>query len=231
MMVPLLYAERFENTIKKTYPLDPGGTFHLDTLSGKIDVATHGADKVEIKIYIMSDIEAELKKVPINLRVTQDAVKVSTGKQLLGAKVNVEYTITLPHHLKETVLISRLGDLKARGKYRNLSLKTTTGEIDFKGSFEKGYLESANGEIDAYVRGALDGNLTIKNINGDINVELRSSSDFTITGKSSTGSIRSEFKSITRISANGATITGSSNLGTHQLKLESINGDIKILKQ
>lgn len=230
-MAPVLYGSQYEDNIKRSYPLDPSGSFVLDTPRGNIKLSTHRKKQVDIYVAISSDMGGEAGKVKISFGSKGGIVKVSAGKQLLNANVNLEYTVKVPENLKDTQLITRLGEIKARGKFAGLTLKTTTGEIDFRGNAGKALLQSANGDIEFDIRGAMKGDWTAKNINGGIKAEIRSASHFSISGYSATGSIRSEFKSVTKIGPNGSQITGKINDGTHLLRLETINGDIKILRQ
>ena len=230
IVTPVLYGSQYEDNIKKSFPLDANGTLLLDTVRGNINLSTHSKNQVDVYVSTASDIKGEIQKAEILFRSTGSVVKVTADEQLLKANVSVEYFVEVPENLNEIQLITRLGEITSHGNYGKLRLHTNTGKIDFKGNATQGFMQSANGNISASIRGELKGNLTIKNVNGDIRVKIRSASDFTINGKSTTGTIRSDFKSVTKSDPKGSHITGKINNATHLLKLETINGDIKILR-
>lgn len=229
--VPAILGSQYEDNIKKSFPIDTTGQFFLDTPRGNIKLSTHSKNQVDIYVTISSEVSGETSKADIQFNSSGSSVKVTAGKQLLDASVNIEYTVEVPENLKEAELITRLGEIKSRGKFGQLILKTTTGEIDFKGNAAKALLQSANGDIEIDFRGAMKGDWTVKNVNGSIQTEIRSSSQFSISGYSATGTIHSDFKSVTKIGPNGSQITGKINDGTYLLRLETINGDIKILRR
>jgi DUF4097 and DUF4098 domain-containing protein YvlB len=126
--------------------------------------------------------------------------------------------------------LTQSGEVSARGKYGDIEIKIGNGEIDFKGSFTKSKLQSANGDIDVKIKGRVKGDLGIKSVNGDIEVEFKNS-DVTINGSTANGKIHSEHRAVIDIDDFGSKISGSIDKGTYKMILNSVNGDIKLLKQ
>ncbi|MCP5048590.1 MAG: DUF4097 domain-containing protein [bacterium] len=231
MSVPMVYGYKYEETTKRTFPISTAGTLRLNTLRGNIEISTHNDAEIEITAIIMSDNSSEIEKVNIKFETGNDSVTVSNDEKTGEIKARVDYRLKVPGGLKFVWLTSQSGEIKSRGKYGNIQFRAPNDEIDFRGSFTRCRLETGNGDIYAYVKGTLSGDLSAKSGNGDITVELKSRSDFKISGNTSTGSIRTDFRITTKTDVNGSRINGAINDGTHQLELDSINGDIVLLKQ
>jgi DUF4097 and DUF4098 domain-containing protein YvlB len=229
MLVTSGYGYRFENTLKRSFSISNEGTFRLNSLRGNIKISTHNGSEIKIMAYVMSDDHKELEKVNIKFEGTDQLVTVSANGELMAAKVQIDYKVKVPAHLKLVRLVTQTGEINARGKYGAIDFKIGNGEIDFKGRFSSGKLQSANGDIDVKIRGSLEGDFTVKSANGDIVVELKES-DFTVSGSTSNGSIRSEHRAVIKTDNFGSKITGTVNKGTHKLTLTTVNGDIKLLR-
>jgi lia operon protein LiaG len=231
MLTASAYGYRYDDTVKRSFPLNPEAAIHLKSLRGNIEISTHSDNEVNITAVVMADEIDELEKVNIQFDTKDDTVTIYASGTGLEANVSIDYILKVPEAMKNVKLTSQIGEIKSRGTYKNIDFKSGNGEIDFRGSFTRAGLDSANGDIDVYVKRKLKGDLTARTANGDITVELRSSSDFTVNGSTSTGSIRCDFRSITKTDPFGSKITGTVNDGTYRLQLDSVNGDIKVLRQ
>lgn len=219
-----------ENTIKQSFPLSQQGSVHLETARGDIDISTHSGNEVKIEAIISADDSAELEKMKLIFEAETDSVFISTTPESILAKANIEYFLKVPEKLKSLQISTLGGEIKSMGTYGDIDFKTTNGDIDFRGEFSGCRLASANGDIDIYIKGILNGDISAKSDNGSIKVTVKPDSGFTVEGSTVTGSIRSEFS--TRITSEpvGPKITGTVNNGDYKLQVSTDNGDIQLLR-
>lgn len=220
-----------ENTIKRSFPLSQQGSVRLETARGDIDISTHSGNEIKIEAIVSADDNAELEKMKLIFEAEADSVFISTTPDSITAKANIEYFLKVPEKLKSLHLSTLGGEIKSRGTYGNIDFKTANGEIDFRGEISGCQLASTNGDIDIYIKDILSGDISVKSNNGSIKIIIKPDSSFSVEGSTVTGSIRSEFS--TRITSDplGPKITGNINDGTHKLQLNTINGNIQLLRQ
>ena len=226
-----LYGFRFEETRKRNFPMDAGGSLTLKALRGNIEIRTHSDNEIKVTAIVMSDKDEDIKKTVITFDTIESALLISENPKTIPAGVNIEYYIKVPQQLRIISINSYTGEIKSRGAYAELNLKTGTGEIDFKGSFTTGIMTTANGQIHVNVRGELTGDLSLRSSNGAITLTLDSDSDFTLEGSTFTGNIRSDFPAEEESDVSGAVIKATVNKGTHKVKIKSTNGNISLVKK
>ncbi len=220
-----------ENTIKQSFPLSQQGSVRLETARGDIDISTHSGNEVKIEAIVSADDSAELEKMKLIFEAEADSVFISITPDSIKAKANIEYFLKVPEKLKSLKLSTRGGEIKSKGTYEDINFKTANGDIDFRGDFSGCQLASANGDIDVYVKDILKGDISVKNANGSIKITIKPDSGFSVEGSTVTGSIRSEFSTTVTSDPLGPKITGTVNNGTYKLQLNTVNGNIQLLRQ
>jgi len=220
-----------ENTIKQSFSLSPSGSVRLETIRGDIDISTHSGNEVKIEAIISADDSAELEKMKLIFEAEADSVFISTTPDSITAKANIEYFLKVPGKLKSLYLSTRGGEIKSRGTYGAIDFKTANGDIDFQGEFSGCQMTSTNGDIEVYVKDTLSGDIFVKSVNGSIKVTVKPGSNFSVEGSTVTGSTRSEFSTGETSEPVSQKITGTINNDTYKLNLNTVNGDIQLLKQ
>jgi DUF4097 and DUF4098 domain-containing protein YvlB len=220
-----------ENTIKQSFPLSQPGSVRLETVRGDIDISTHSGNEVKIEAIVSADDSAELEKMKLIFEAEADSVFISTTPNSITAKANIEYFLKVPENLKSLQLSTLGGEIKSRGTYGDIDFKTTNGEIDFRGECSGCQLVSANGDIDGYIKDILKGDISVKSANGSIKVTIKPDSGFTVEGSTVTGSIRSEFSTRVTSEPLGPKLSGTVNNGDYKLQLNTVNGNIQLLRQ
>lgn len=224
------HAFEYEHKVKRTFPLTPDKSFQLLTVRGSVEIHTHNKNEVKIDAQLLSNNKLTRTEKHVKFESTANGLKVSSSG-LIGSRANVRYNIWVPEFLHSVYVVTKNGKIKARGRYKDIRLSTGSGDIDFRGGFVRGIVQSANGDIEIYVRKLLEGDLTVDSANGSIWITLQKGSEFVIDGKTLTGSIRSDFQSTQTEKAMGRTITGSIGSGAHKVIIKAVNGDITLRRK
>lgn len=225
------YGYRYENTIERSFPIIPDGTFKLSTVRGDVSVSTYEGNEIKIEVIFGAGNKEELQNAVLKFAVKSYSVIVTGSPQLDRSSLSVQYHLKIPEGLKSSSILTRMGTIKARGHYGDIRFQTAGAEITFRGSFKDSRFDSLNGDIDITVRGTLDGSLKAETANGSIWLSLLDDSSFDIEAATRTGIIRSDFALKTQKNFMGIKMTGTNGDGTYQIKLQAANGDITLRKR
>jgi len=222
-------AYESEDTIKRTFPIDPNGTVRLKTVRGDIELSTHDGEDVKIEAMIFAEDDRELQKVNIEFSSTGDTVAIYTSIDLNRVNAEIVFYLKVPENLNTLQMSTLSGGIKVRGSHKHLILTTINGDIDVDGEFYLCQAKSTNGDIEVVQSEGINGDISAKNTNGFIKIRLNENSDFTVTGKTMTGEIRTEFNTGVITDVKGSKIKGIIKDGTYKIDIDTINGDIYLL--
>lgn len=225
----LVYGDRYENNIKRSFTINPHGTFQLSTQRGDIEIDSVKGNEITIEVLLKSDMKnQELDNPDILFNAGSNSVTVTTGKGLTRTSASVQFTVKIPESLAACSLFTMNGEVEIQGDYNKIDVKTYTGDIGFKGSMTDCILDSINGDIRAKIRKVLAGNVNIKSVNGDVNISLKEGSGFSIHLVSRTGTISSDFELVENRTLFGSSMQGVVEKGIYSFNVETVTGDIKL---
>lgn len=230
LFVSFLSAGNYEEKVVRKFTLQAGGIVELANVNGAIDVTTTGGDTVEIKAVKRSDRKGEIEAVEIVFAQEGKILKVNTKHKRRSVEVEVDFTVVVPEKLARAEFKSVNGGIDCSGKFAELALKTVNGEIDFKGDLRSGEFKTVNGAIAISQESELNGDLTAATVNGAIVIELNRRSAFTIDGRTINGSLANDFGLKIAKRLVGSSFRGKVNNGGHKVKVETVNGSVKISK-
>lgn len=224
-------AYRHENTIKRTFSLNPEGTVRVKTIRGDIEVSTHTGNEVKLEAIVFGENSADVDKMKIEFETTADSVTIYTPADMNTVNVDIDYFLKIPANLDTVQLSTLSGEIKIKGAYKHLISTSYNGDIDVEGGFSLCELNSTNGEIEVWLEQNLSGDISAKSTNGSLKIKMGEESNFSVTGHTVTGDIRSEFNTGITGDLSGAQIKGTIKDGTYKIDLKTVNGDIQLLKQ
>lgn len=224
-------AYRHENAIKRTFTLNSGGTVRVKTIRGDINVSTHSGNEVKLEAIVFGENNADVDKMKIEFETAADSITIYTPADMNTVNVDIDYILKIPANVNTVQLSTLSGEIKVKGTYKHLISTSYNGDIDVEGGFSLCELNSANGEIQVWQDQSLSGDITTKSTNGSIKIKIGEESNFTVTGHTVTGDIHSEFNTGITGDMSGTQIKGTIKDGTYKINLETVNGDIQLLKQ
>jgi len=167
---------------------------------------------------------------------------------------SMDYEIRMPRHLQcnaQTVNgdaefseitggvwgESTNGDIEARsemGLLNGLVARTTNGEIraEVAGIGSESQLAAVNGGVRLKIRESLSGPIEAETVNGSLTIELPPEAGFELSALVAVGgSIRSDWGVVSEKRIVGKSLHTTVNGGGPEIKLNTVNGSIKIRKQ
>jgi len=247
----LANATEIREKFEKTYALRFGGEFILENTNGSVDVEAW--DKSEVKLEALKIVKAQsrrdakefMKRVKIRVERNRNRIQIKTEypkrqgdsgflSWMFGGKkpqVTVRYTLRVPQEV----------DLDIETVNGAISVRDVEGEID---------LHTTNGHIEA---DALSGTITAATVNGGIEVELEDLArndevrlktvngsvvayfphDLNADMEANTvnGSIRTDYPLKVRGKWGPKRLSGTVGRSGAFIKMETVNGSIKILER
>jgi DUF4097 and DUF4098 domain-containing protein YvlB len=178
----------YKEDFSKTCALKAGERFSLENVNGSVAVSTWKENKVEIKaVKTARGNEEDLKKVEIRVEESAGSVSVKAiwPKFPRRARVEVEFTVTVPEGVILDEVETVNGDVDVTGPYGRAAVSSTNGSItvmDVAGEVKAG---TTNGNIKV---SRFTGRLEADTTNGNIRLEALTCKDG-LSAETTNGSI------------------------------------------
>ncbi len=230
LLVPLVLAADNEQKINKSFALGPEAAVELSNVNGQVRLTTHAGNGVEIRAVKRSEYQDELDQVDIVFQEEANRLKVYTEYKKKNSRVRVDFEVVVPERLKQAVFKTVNGDIQAEGRFGDIRLETVNGGATLQGGFRNSSLATVNGDLEVLLEESLAGDVSARTVNGKITLELNRKSGFQIKARTVNGKIRSDFELTLKQWFIGSQLSGSVNEGQYEIKLETVNGNIELVK-
>jgi hypothetical protein len=237
--VPTQAATVLEETIEKTYTLDPGAKFSIQNRDGSIWV--YGTDGNEMRVQAVKKAytQEQLDRIKVDVSVSPGTVSIATTYPvqpkwgLADRSGTVEYLICLPWSCAITQLELGTGEILIEGMHgteANVSL--ANGRLFAHNCFTDLRLRVGNGALDVANdwwephRFAVDAQI----VNGNVRAAISDDFSFHTKASSENGHVVCDFLDQKQREPGGfpmvdVVVGGESD---NELKLRAVNGNIKI---
>ncbi|MCK4835839.1 MAG: DUF4097 family beta strand repeat protein [Candidatus Aminicenantes bacterium] len=230
LLFSLNYGYKYEKQIKRTFPMDQDGILQLSNVNGFITLSTQNKNEISIKAIKRADRKSDLENVIIKFEFEKKELKVFTKRIKKQSTAKVNFYVKVPKNLKSLKLNSVNGQIEIDGQLRMIKSKTVNGNIHFKGVASDSEFYAINGGVFFIFQERLKGNISAETVNGTVKIELQKDSSFRIKGSTLNGGIKNDFNVAVESKFIGSKITGTINQGQYNIKLKTVNGNIKLLK-
>jgi hypothetical protein len=240
LAVPI-QAELLKEQIDKTFPLRPNGTVSIENVNGPVRVNVWDRNELRVEAEKLvdarnaSDLMRELK---IEIDASADRIEIDTRYpdskrffNLFGGSnsIDVSYVLTMPRGatLKASTVNGSVAVHAAAG---NITVNSVNGRVELNDVVGDIKAKTVNGSILAAVTPSRSGMVDLETVNGGIRVSLPADARVDVAAEAVNGSVTSELPMLTRTASRGR-IRGEINGGGNVIRLETVNGSIKILKR
>jgi DUF4097 and DUF4098 domain-containing protein YvlB len=221
----------------QTYPLTSNGEVRLDNVNGKVRIATWDRAEVKVDAIKRADTQQELDALKIEVTSKPERVRIHTeypngkvshhGK---GASGSVDYEVKVPvgAQLEEIQVVN--ANLEIEGVTGRVNASTVNGRLVVNGLESDSKLETVNGNVEAVFQ-KFEGvkSVLLKSVNGKLQLSLPSGTSAEVSAKTVNGTINSESGlTATKHWPVGSSLHGTLGNGGAQIKLETVNGSIRV---
>ena len=226
-----------QQTWTRTYTLsgvDPA--VEIVNVSGTFDVEAVNGNSLEIRAVLSArgateeDAQKILAKVEMAEQADASRVRVQAKypRELGRHGIEVNYTIRAPRSAK--VAIENVnGQLRLSGAFAGLKVETTNGSVNGEGLGNTVVATTTNGEIKVRMASLGGDGMTLETTNGTIDVRLPADAKATLSARCVNGGIKVTDLPFEK-SGEGSRrkLDGAINGGGAALKLETVNGSIRV---
>ncbi len=242
--VPTTTVVKFDETdrFEQTYPLSANGKVSVSNVNGSI--TAEGWDRNEVKLIAIktADTKEHLADVEVKIDSRADSFSVETdyGSWKTGGnrwndhgKLTVDYQLMIPRGAVLDEIETVNGSVTITNFNNLTKASAVNGTVKATNLRGNANLSTVNGEVVADF-GNLDqgSKISLGTVNGKVNLTLPSDANATLKVDSLNGNISNDFGLPVRKGKYvGRDLYGRLGTGDVRIKMDSVNGDVKILKQ
>ena len=224
-----------EQAYAKTFKLDgPGATLEIVNTNGTITVEAVDGNTVDVKATIRARGATEeaaresLKQVEIREDASPGRLRLEARHPRLRQAIDVKYTLRVPRGVKVN-LQSVNGTIDITGMQASVRAETTNGAVKARGLGGSVDASTTNGGLDIQMAGLGAEGVRLETTNGGIELRLPADTKATLAARCVNGGI-----SVTDLpfekdaESNRRRVDGKINGGGAPLKLETVNGGVRV---
>jgi len=224
-----------EQAYAKTFTLDgPGATLEIVNTNGAITVEAVDGNTVDVKATIRARGATEeaaresLKQVEIKEDAGPGRLRLEARHPRLRQAIDVKFTLRVPRNVKVN-LQSVNGAIDITGMKASVRAETTNGAVKGRGLWSSVDASTTNGGLDIQMDGLGPDGVRLETTNGGIDLRLPAETKATLAARCVNGGI-----SVTDLpfekdaDSNRRRVEGKINGGGAPLKLESVNGSVRV---
>jgi DUF4097 and DUF4098 domain-containing protein YvlB len=239
-------------TVEKTLPLTPAGSFRLENVNGSVTLAAWDRPEVHVKAVkkargvTQEKAKEALAKTEVSIKAEGNEVTVETihpkkvGFSFPGSSVTVQYEVSVPRGARVSLTtVNGALDADAPGSTLScesvngavkvtssgaLKAESVNGKITFRASSVDS-VETTNGSVEGMLDGPQVGEGSVSTVNGSVTLTLGANAALTLSAENVNGSVES---TIPGIAAEKHRASGKLGAGGPTLSVETVNGSITL---
>jgi DUF4097 and DUF4098 domain-containing protein YvlB len=242
--VPTTTVVKFDETdrFEQTYPLAANGKVSVSNVNGSI--TAEGWDRNEVKLVAIktADTKEHLSDVEVKIDSRADSFSVETdyGSWKTGGnrwkdhgKLTVDYQLMIPRGAVLDEIETVNGSVTITNFNNLTKASAVNGTVRASNLRGNANLSTVNGEVVVDFSSLEQGSkISLGTVNGKVNLTLPSDANATLKVDSLNGNISNDFGLPVRKGKYvGRDLYGRLGTGDVRIKMDSVNGDVKILKQ
>ena len=225
--------------IEKSFDVDESSLFSLNNINGEVDIISWSTPVIKVKAIITADEQEEINLVHIKMKQDNGEISINTKyddndswNNRQTAKVTYKVWLPAETDLSEIEVIN--GDLKIEGVSGKVKAQVVNGSIKATGLTKDSDISSVNGNIKVRYKSiskALN-DINIETVNGSMKLYLPGEVNASLDLEALHGSIKTEFGIRSKDNfLSGHNLQGKIGSGDINVKMESVNGSIKVMKR
>lgn len=219
-----------ETTLTKTFPLNDAG-FAIKNVNGSVTIEAWDKPQAQVTV-IKRGSESDRKAVQVYFKNDDGKLSLRTGYPKGSNKSEVIYQIKLPRKLDSVDLNTVNGGIKLSDISAEIAVQTVNGLVELANVVGVNKAQSVNGNIKAVLKEAGSDSMEFKNVNGNIELQIKSDLDADLEAAAVHGSITIDDAFGVQVQKQmvGQKASGQIGSGGAQLKITTVNGNIKLSK-
>jgi len=225
----------------QTYPLSATGRVMLENINGGVQIKVWDRAAVQLDAVKKAYRRERLAEVKIEVNSTEESIGIKTeypyenlnfrsGEGRYENPATVEYSLTVPRKamLESIELVN--GSLDIDGVEGNVKASSVNGRVTTRGLAGDARLSTVNGALQAIFTQFDDSKaISLASVNGNVTLVISSNANVSIRAGTVHGGISSDFGlTVKHGEYVGHSLDGQIGTGGPKVKLNNVNGSIKI---
>jgi hypothetical protein len=223
-----------QETFERTYPLDAGGRFLLENVTGSVQVEGWDRNAVEVRaVKITKSEPVDLSAVTVEVQSEPGQVSVRTRyPKGEGADVAVEYHIYVPSRVLLSSVKTVNGSVSVHGINGMGELHSVNGDVEVLKSSGRFSAQTTNGNLHLELSGLKDGMpMNLETVNGSVLLGLPSTAAANLTVLNLNGEFSSELPVTPARSGSSHNFRGKIGVGGDEITLRTTNGVVHLMRE
>jgi DUF4097 and DUF4098 domain-containing protein YvlB len=236
MYGPAMAGSDYQEEINQTYDLAPGSTISVQNINGSVTIDAWDQGRVQLSAVKKGNSKADVDEINVEIARESNGLSIRTihpkNKNKNGNGASVSYTLLVPRDINLDKIESVNGSIKISGVDGNIQTHTVNGSIKVLNSSGSTNANTVNGSINVELdRVATGKDMKFATVNGSIKVYLPDNISAEVKAKTMNGGIHTDFPLTVQGKFQNKSIDGTLGNGGAQLRLETVNGSISLLKR
>jgi putative adhesin len=223
-------------TLTETRPFEHGGSFELENVNGRVDVATWNEPEVRIVADKSASSRSLLRRLEVRIEGQGSRVSVFTQYPrrmawFLGSGGQVNYRITLPADARVRVKTVN-GRVEVDGVATEVRASTTNGSVEVKDAGGPVVVSTVNGSVTAGYRSRPpDAETRLSTTNGSLTLLLPEGTGGRLEAQTVNGSVENDFPLQSTDRSSRHRLTGRLGEGNGSIEMTTVNGSIHVARR
>jgi DUF4097 and DUF4098 domain-containing protein YvlB len=242
LLISAAAAADVTKTEEMSFEVDHGARISVENINGDIVVTGGSGESVQVIAKKKADNQEYLDKLVIDVDAERDYIRIETkhpknndGWFKWGGDGggSVSYRLTVPAHVRLDTVSTVNGDVAIEAVAGSVTAETVNGSLEAKGLMSDVGLETVNGSVLASFDKLDSGQrVSAEAVNGKIVLMLPEDASARLDAETVNGSIDADdFGLDVEKGFVGRNCSGEFGGGDARIKLETVNGSIKIAKK
>ena len=238
---PIEPTQELREEFHQTYPLSATGRVSLENINGGVQIKVWDRAALQLDAIKKAYRKERLDEAKIEVTATEENIRIKTeypdgnqsfrgGEGRYNNPATVEYTLTVPRKAVLDTIELVNGSIDIDAVEGDVKASSINGKVVARGLMGEAKLSTINGQLHAtFTR--LDGAkpISLNSVNGSVNLIIPSDANAAIRASTVHGGITNDFGLQVRHGDYvGHSLEGQIGNGGPRIKLENVNGSIKI---
>jgi DUF4097 and DUF4098 domain-containing protein YvlB len=229
--IPLQAA--LSEELHKTYPIDADGRISLNNVNGAIHISSWDRNEVQVDAIKRASTKEALDEASVVIDSASGSISIRTKYPESHHKdsASVEYTLKVPRRARLSAVETVNGPVEVSGVSGDVKISSVNGPVTAQNLAGEARLTTVNGAVKASFD-KLEGtpSISLHTVNGSIWLSIPEKTNAEFSASTVHGGISSDFgMPMSRHRRIGGSVSGRIGNGGAHIKLNSVNGGIRIM--
>lgn len=223
----------------QTYTVAADGRVSLENVNGSVQVAVWDRNAVRVQAVKEADTREDLENLRIEVTESPSALRIVTrlpqNDERWGGHrhLSVEYTLTVPRGATLDKIDLVNGSLTVSGLKGGLRAELVNGDLEATALAGDVRVETVNGRTEVEVDATVGGQrIELESVNGTVELRLPAGASATVHAETVNGGIDNDFGlEVRKDEIVGREMDGRIGAGAADIRLETVNGRVRLVKK